>query len=346
MADDTTTNNNTNNIMSSSNRSVGGDSSVGNNNTMSEAEQSSRRKHIQDILKDPSLQASEKSKMIQALMDGRRRGSMGTISSYCSRSIQSGETLSSSGDHHNNNIPTEQDDPDNENDDVLMTDGAAAAPSDIYGYGNDHRSIASSISNGSHHHDDNINDNINDDDTNARLLNQLPPGQYRQVHGRSYSLQDDWNETSRATAAANISSLLGTAENANPLVVARLMEQSRPACPHYERQCTIIAPCCGLAFGCRICHDDSPVLPPPLHMRQHHQTQLLVADQMMGNNNNTNTKMDRRRSMPLENENYDDEEENHHLIDRFQIREVICRQCFTRQSGKTYVLVVVVLPEK
>ena len=344
MADDTTTNNNNNNnIMSSSNRSVGGDSSVGNNNTMSEAEQSSRRKHIQDILKDPSLQASEKSKMIQALMDGRRRGSMGTISSYCSRSIQSGETLSSSGDHNTNTIPTKQDDPDDDNDnddDVLMTDGTAAAPSDIYGYGNDHRSIASSISNGSHHHDD----DINDDDTNARLLNQLPPGQYRQVHGRSYSLQDDWNETSRATAAANISSLLGTAENANPLVVARLMEQSRPACPHYDRQCTIIAPCCGLAFGCRICHDDSPVLPPPLHMRQHHQTQLLVADQMMGNN--TNTKMDRRRSMPLENENYDDEEENHHLIDRFQIREVICRQCFTRQSGKTYVLVVVVLPKK
>ena len=37
-------------------------------------------------------------------------------------------------------------------------------------------------------------------------------------------------------------------------------EEMRPHCPHYERNCTLIAPCCGAAFGCRICHDDSPVL--------------------------------------------------------------------------------------
>ena len=37
-------------------------------------------------------------------------------------------------------------------------------------------------------------------------------------------------------------------------------EEMRPHCPHYERNCTLIAPCCGAAFGCRICHDDSPAL--------------------------------------------------------------------------------------
>lgn len=37
-------------------------------------------------------------------------------------------------------------------------------------------------------------------------------------------------------------------------------EEMRPHCPHYERNCTLIAPCCGAAFGCRICHDESPVL--------------------------------------------------------------------------------------
>ena len=37
-------------------------------------------------------------------------------------------------------------------------------------------------------------------------------------------------------------------------------EQSRPVCNHYERNCTMIAPCCGAAFGCRICHDDCPAL--------------------------------------------------------------------------------------
>ncbi len=40
-------------------------------------------------------------------------------------------------------------------------------------------------------------------------------------------------------------------------------EEMRPHCPHYERNCTLIAPCCGAAFGCRICHDDSPALYVP-----------------------------------------------------------------------------------
>lgn len=36
----------------------------------------------------------------------------------------------------------------------------------------------------------------------------------------------------------------------------RMAEVRRPECTHYERNCTIIAPCCGGAFGCRICHDE------------------------------------------------------------------------------------------
>lgn len=40
----------------------------------------------------------------------------------------------------------------------------------------------------------------------------------------------------------------------------RRAEQSRPHCPHYDRWCTMIAPCCGGAFGCRICHDECPDL--------------------------------------------------------------------------------------
>jgi hypothetical protein len=40
----------------------------------------------------------------------------------------------------------------------------------------------------------------------------------------------------------------------------RRAEQTRPHCPHYDRHCTMIAPCCGAAFGCRICHDECPAL--------------------------------------------------------------------------------------
>jgi len=150
---------------------------------------------------------------------------------------------------------------------------------------------------------------------------------YRQIHGRSFSLQD-WNDTDRIAAAANTSFM------ADPAQISKLMEQTRPNCEHYERNCTLIAPCCGLAFGCRICHDDCPALPKPLALRHHgggDDTDMLVErlEDMK------RAKMERRRSMPIDLEQEDANDENHHLIDRFAVREVICRSCYTRQSSKT-----------
>lgn len=103
----------------------------------------------------------------------------------------------------------------------------------------------------------------------------------------------------------------------------RRTEQTRPYCSHYERNCTIIAPCCGAAFGCRICHDDCPVLPPKINnggKRYHRSASLPSSFTDMG-----------PKEDPV------DPNETHHNIDRFAIREVICRECFTRQSSKTYV---------
>lgn len=100
-------------------------------------------------------------------------------------------------------------------------------------------------------------------------------------------------------------------------------ELSRPTCPHYDRNCTIVAPCCGAAFGCRICHDDCPVLPPviPTHKR---------SDTGHGGGRR---KYQRSSSMPSSFTNMNEPE--HHTIDRFAIQEVICRECYTRQSSKT-----------
>lgn len=59
-------------------------------------------------------------------------------------------------------------------------------------------------------------------------------------------------------------------------------ETDNATCVHYERNCCIIAPCCGRIYGCRLCHDEnSPHGHPPM--------------------------------------------------DRFMIREVICKRCNTRQ---------------
>jgi hypothetical protein len=95
-------------------------------------------------------------------------------------------------------------------------------------------------------------------------------------------------------------------------------EQTRPPCNHYARNCSLVAPCCGATFGCRICHDDSPILPP-----------LLIQRQAM-------RRYGRSSSMPMNpSMTPQTPEDTHHNIDRFAIKEVICRECFTKQSSKT-----------
>jgi hypothetical protein len=93
-------------------------------------------------------------------------------------------------------------------------------------------------------------------------------------------------------------------------------EQTRPHCDHYERKCTLVAPCCGAAFGCRICHDDSPILPPLLMMKQ--VRRYPRSSSLPGS-------FTCMAQTP---------EETHHNIDRFAVKEVICRDCCTKQSAK------------
>lgn len=99
-------------------------------------------------------------------------------------------------------------------------------------------------------------------------------------------------------------------------------EMTRPPCSHYERKCTTIAPCCGAAFGCRICHDDSPILPP-----------LLIAKQAT----QSRRRHPRSSSLPggFTNMGAPQTPEDTHTIDRFAVKEVICRECYTKQSSKT-----------
>ena len=113
------------------------------------------------------------------------------------------------------------------------------------------------------------------------------------------------------------------------------LEKSRPPCGHYQRKCSIVSPCCGLVFGCRICHDDSPELPPPFLRRVSQESDTTMdEDGKMPHNGNGGAARaidHRSASLPV---NFDDEE-THHNIDRFAIAEVICRECYTRQSSKT-----------
>lgn len=96
-------------------------------------------------------------------------------------------------------------------------------------------------------------------------------------------------------------------------------EMTRPPCNHYERKCTLVSPCCGATFGCRICHDDSPILPP-----------LLIAKQAA-------RRYARSSSLPGGYTSMDPQapEDTHHTFDRFKVKEVICRECYTKQGAKT-----------
>jgi CHY zinc finger len=281
--------------------------SVVGNGHMSEEEQEERRRQIKNIMRDASLSQKEKSKNIQALMDGRqnRRSSDTTRASLCSNA----SSAYISGMAHAAALATEYYSDETMNDgngDSVVGETASHSYNHYYN-SRDERSVASSVTT-----------NEQDDAQSSEQRRPAPPkamGSYRQFHGRSFSLQD-WKDSDRVTAAANTTVL-----NHNPVQVSRLMEQSRPPCEHYDRNCTVVSPCCGLAFGCRICHDDCPVLPPPLASRR-----------IAASPANHKNKLNRRRSMPVD---LGGEEDEHHLIDRFAIKEVICRECYTRQTSKT-----------
>jgi hypothetical protein len=66
--------------------------------------------------------------------------------------------------------------------------------------------------------------------------------------------------------------------------------ETNAACVHYERNCSIVAPCCNRVFGCRICHDELS-------------------------------------------------SSGHPPMNRFMIREVVCKNCNTRQNT-SYVYII------
>ncbi len=132
-----------------------------------------------------------------------------------------------------------------------------------------------------------------DERTKRMQIQQLMSGQSSQQHQQqqhnSMNTLIDPNGTSviantsislsnlqigSACSSATINNEIGNNSN-NSNTVMEVMK-----CVHYERQCNIVAPCCGQIFGCRLCHDEK------------------ISD---------------------------------HQLDRYGIREVVCKECNTRQ---------------
>ncbi|CAJ1947881.1 unnamed protein product [Cylindrotheca closterium] len=276
---------------------------------MTPQQEHSRRSSIRMIMADESLSALEKRKSIQSLMDGRRRSSAGTASSlgdaareaasYYTESTEEGSVLDgSSGQFERMEI-------------------SAPAPAPEYGYGAAGGGVAAGGGSGG-------SENGGDDN------GQMMVGGVSRRQRRSASLPG-WSDSSMPSGASAVAAASSNKIWDDPINISRRMEKSRPACSHYERNCTIVSPCCGVAFGCRICHDECPVLPMPFSKRRPEDIPMENRVNWTDTVESSKQRQLKRRSLPLGFE----EEETHHEIDRFEIGEIICRLCYTRQSSKT-----------
>ena len=299
--------------------------------SMTEDEQKERRASIQAIMKDPALTPQERRKSIQALMDGRRRSS--------TASLGGGGGMASAAAA----AAAYYDSSDESDSDTDMRGSSSLGSSLASGTGNGHPGGAV----GSRRQRSSLRSSFIDGV--AAMNTGAGPGDDGTASAAS-SGRSLFNSERRGSHLSSASSVdpssghhLGSAIGSS-----RKMEKTRPHCDHYERKCTIVSPCCGLAFGCRICHDDCPVLPPPIFsqggaaaMAEDDDADEAAAATSGGGHDSDSglnggggapkRRIGRSASMP----SAFTEEETHHDIDRFAIREVICRDCYCRQSSKT-----------
>jgi hypothetical protein len=309
---------------------------------MTQRAQKERRNSIREIMADEFLTPLEKRRNIQSLMDGRRRSS----ASHGSTGSETADRYRS--DNEDSHAPYPYN--------YYNQNGATTTDNEYYGYHVEHsRNQQRPLHQAAVGGEDDDNASQSSDAHRLQSMDANASGRRKQQRSSSMPL---WSEDTTRAAAP----LVAASSNAiwdDPMHIAMRMEKSRPPCGHYERNCTIISPCCGLAFGCRICHDECPVLPMPFAKRPpppptspvNSKAAALGDEQSSSPPADGETlpqerilnwqavekakhKQEKRRSMPMSYDEYIGEE-THHEIDRFAIAEIICRLCYTRQSSKT-----------
>mmetsp|Transcript_3409 Transcript_3409/g.6305 ORF Transcript_3409/g.6305 Transcript_3409/m.6305 type:complete len:530 (-) Transcript_3409:302-1891(-) len=97
-------------------------------------------------------------------------------------------------------------------------------------------------------------------------------------------------------------------------------------CTHYNRGNWIISQCCGLIFGCRICHDE-------YWQKIESTAAVRAATASSSSSNYSEICYDARSNSEGNNSNL--ENMTPHVIDRFGIKEIICKKCNFRQNSAT-----------
>ncbi|KAL7540712.1 hypothetical protein ACHAWF_006775 [Thalassiosira exigua] len=323
-------------------------SSAGRRGSMTDKEEKERRASIQAIMRDQNMTPHERRKSIQSLMDGRRRSSAAPPANGEGGRMSMGGGL-----------------------DLAAAAAMAAA---------DFEDSSDSDDDGEDYHNHNGGGKGRNDegcgDTEASNVSSLDRREakkrssFKERRGsgkRRTSLRGSFmmgfSEMGvKSSEDSDVAPLSSSLPLNDPNALSRKQEKSRPQCGHYERNCSIVSPCCGLVFGCRICHDDAEVLPPPFLLMNgagreedegpHGPMSAVFGGAPAGTAGASHTTDEvcfpvggtvslfatkppaithRSASLPP---NFS-EDESHHEIDRFLIKEVICRECFTRQSSKT-----------
>jgi len=342
---------------------------------MSDIEQASCRTQIKEIMKDGRLSQLEKRRSIQYLMDGRRRSTMDGTNPYLQakaaaaakehresiRRSSSFDNDTTDGTNTNGNAEPESADSlreslrnsfrSNEGPlDMSTTDEFAYGSGGIDNYKDDNEEdcLDMSVSMGDNNntpaaaavaawrafHGEN-NNQKEDPDELIEVPNHDPQAAaaiaraHTDTTTEHYTAKHPYNATcTKVPAVAAQDPKMNNKKMKDKLRTMQLNKraiETAPPCTHYERNCHIVSPCCGATFGCRICHDDCPILPPML---------VNKPDMMEMGGDNKEKGVPRRATLPSSFEASLAPPE-HHNVDRFAIKEIICRECFTKQSSKT-----------
>jgi hypothetical protein len=189
-----------------------------------------RRMSIKSIMADEKLTPKERRLSIQALMDGRRRSS---VTARKSSSTGMAAAAAIAALELNGSLSEEED--------VDDADGPCRRK---------HSGVVSDSADSTF-----VSSGMSVDSNNTMMLTGC----------KSEGTPDTASLLYQQSVAVLAATAYYEGQNSlKTLQFSKQLENQRPICHHYQRNCTIIAACCGMAFGCRLCHDECEVLPPPI----------------------------------------------------------------------------------
>ena len=179
-------------------------------------------------MKDPTLSAQERRKSIQSLMDGRRRSSQGRRQSGASG--MAAAAALAAAEFADLDSSDEEEDMSNNN----MHSSEAANGEVIDGKRTETPTKRSSTQ-------------IATDETPTKRRTSLRESFTMGFSNMGVLESSGDTESSTTTLTGGDNNIISPDISRN-----KTMEKSRPICEHYERNCSIVSPCCGLVFGCRM----------------------------------------------------------------------------------------------